>query len=331
MAIFDALVDIARRDPRLLSDSGARLGINRAQNLLHAESTDIFRKDLDNLQKFVIDHPDPRSMDFRTVVNLLKRPVSTFGTEAQQIRGWKDGEVHHLVPASKAARKTSALPYSVWGDTLYGAAQEVPITSSAFNGLENRSEPGHQISHYDVFGRQFFKGDTVDPVGIIRADALTDEAVYQLTDSARADRLISAIGGEADKESFLPMLAELVSARIGRMVKPEEFSSTRYSSEGRGKTEAAHLRGFTDKELVREATEAAYGGVKSDGAQEWLEQRGATDAFITEEERRIERNQKARERRKNGPLTQPTPQLRPDIDKVLDSAGLAHLIDGSFM
>ena len=325
-AIYDALVDVVRRDPRLLSDAGARLAINRSQNLLHAESTDIFRRDLENLQKFVAANPDPSRMDYKALINMLKRPSNTFGTEANQIRGWHKGEVHHMVPASQVARKTSALPYRVWGDTLHAVAQEVPITSSAFNGVENRSEPGHQLSHYDVFGRQFFKGDTPDPVGIIRGDALTDEAIHQLTDSARAARLISTIGGQADAEVFLPALAERVSSRIGRMVKPEEFSSTRYSSEGRGRTEAAHIRDYTDEELVTAATEEAFGGVVSDGAQEYLEQRGATGAFKTSEERRLERNAKARERRRTGPMTTPTPTLRSDIDKVLGEIGMEHLI-----
>lgn len=325
VAIYDALVDAVRRDPRLL-DPAAHRAISRSQDLLHAESTDIFRKDLENLQKFVAANPDPSRMDYGALINILKRPSNTFGTESDQIRGWHKGEVHHLVPVAQVARKTSELPYRVWGDTLHGVAQEVPITSSAVNGVENRSKPGHLLSHYDIFGRQFYTKDTPDPVGIIRGDALTDEAVYQLTDAARAARLISTIGGQADAEVFLPALAERVSSRIGRMVKPEEFSSTRYSSEGGGRTEANHISRFTDEELVRATTADAYGGVVSDGAQEYLEQRGATGAFKTSEERRLERNAKEREKRRTGPMTAPTPTLRSDIDKVLGEIGLEHLI-----
>ena len=42
MAIYDALVDTLRRDPRLLADSKARDDLSRAQNLIQAEPTALF-------------------------------------------------------------------------------------------------------------------------------------------------------------------------------------------------------------------------------------------------------------------------------------------------
>lgn len=319
VAIYDVLADIVRRDPRMLGDSKSRQAISRSQNLLHGESTDIFRNGLQDLERYVASNPNPSEMDYKTVVNLLCRPNSIFKGESDQIRGWHGGEVHHMVPAAGIATMTSTLPYKRWGNTIYETAQTVPLTSSAFNGVENRSGPGHNLSHLDVLGRQFYKGDA--PGSIIANDSLDEDAIHQLTDFATASHMISKIGGAVDSEVFLPQLAEAVSQRVGRCVDPAEFSSTKYSSEGRGRTEAAHLRGFTDADLVTKVTEESYGGVDTDGAEEFLNQRGIY-VIKSPEERRLETNAKARKRRKEGvKATEPVALLRPDIEEVLAYGG----------
>ncbi len=321
VAIYDALVDLVRRDPRMLTDSKSRESISRAQNLLRSESTSLFKPHLNELQQYVAANPNPKDMEYGALLSILKKPLNTFGQQKKDISGWYGAEAHHMVPSAQMASMQAGQGYRQWGDTLYGAGKVIPITSSAYNGLELRSEPGHNLSHYDIFGRQFNKGDAPDPGGIIDARTPTAEAVHMLTDSAKASHLISRIGGQADAEVFLPQLTAAVSDRIGRQVNPGEFSSTLYSPLGQGRTEAANIKKYTDKELVEKVTEEAYGGSYSDGAEEYLEQRGASGLIKTTDERRLENN--ARKRNKNrAVLSRGAPLLRPDLGQTLAAAGI---------
>lgn len=322
VAIYDALVDSIRRDRRLLADPKTRDNISRAQNLLHAEPTSLFKPSLDRLQHYIGQHPDLSTMRYQDLRKILAHPTSVFDGQKSIISGWHGAEVHHMVPAAQIAIQTSKLPYSQWGDVLNKTAQRVPFSSSAYSGVENRSEPAHNLSHIDLIGRQFYKGDSLDSASILLPNSRNIDLVEQLTDSAAAARQISDIGGIADTEVFLPELAERVSDRLKRNVKPEDFSNTNYSTNGRGRSVAAEMKAATDRELVQDATEAAYGGVLSDGAEEWLSQRGANDVIKSNEERRLERNAKARDRRKNPVIVEPALGLRPDLEQTLKEGGL---------
>jgi len=322
VAIYDALVDAIRRDPRILSDPRTRDSISRAQNLLHAEPTALFQSSLNRLQEYIGKNPDYRTMKYDDLRNILSHPNSVFDAEKNIISGWHGAEVHHMVPAAQLAVQTSKLPYSQWGTVLNQTAQRVPFSSSAAIGVENRSEPGHNLSHLDLIGRQFYKGDSVDSASILLPGSSNGDLVEQLTDSAKTARMISNIGGIADAEVFLPELAERVSDRLKRDVKPEDFSNTNYSENGRGRTVAAEMKAATDKQLVQDSTEAAFGGVLSDGAEEWLSQSGASGVIKTADERRLERNAKARQRRANPIIAEPALGLRPDLEQTLRDGGV---------
>ena len=322
MAIYDALVDTLRRDPRLLADSKARDDLSRAQNLIQAEPTALFSTVLRDVSNYVAANAAAGTMKYTDLKSLLTKPNNVFKGQKDIISGWHGAEVHHMVPAASVAQQTSLLPYSQWGNVLYGTAKRVPFSSSAFNGVENRSEPGHNLSHLDVFGRQFYKGDSYDASGLLLPGSRDQDLVEQLVDTTSAARMISTLGGQADADVFLPELAERVSDKLKRQVNVKDFSDTRYSANGRGKSIAKEMKDATDAAMVEDTTEAAYGGTLSDGAEEYLQQRGI-DAIKTADERRIERNELARKRRKGeSSVYKHSVQVRPDIEQVLHEGGI---------
>ena len=174
----------------------------------------------------------------------------------------------------------------------------------------------------DVFGRQFYKGDSYDASGLLLPGSRDQDLVEQLVDTTSAARMISTLGGQADADVFLPELAERVSDKLKRQVNVKDFSDTRYSANGRGKSIAKEMKDATDAAMVEDTTEAAYGGTLSDGAEEYLQQRGI-DAIKTADERRIERNELARKRRKGeSTVYKHSVQVRPDIEQVLHEGGI---------
>ena len=322
MAIYDALVDTIRRDPRLLADTKARDAISRAQNLIQAEPTSLFSGVLRDVSKYVADNAAAGKMQYADLKSLLTRPNNVFKGQKDIISGWHGAEVHHMVPAASVAQQTSLLPYNQWGNVLSETAKRVPFSSGAFNGVENRSEPGHNLSHLDLIGRQFYKGDSYDSAALLLPGSSDRDLVEQLSDTAGAARMISTLGGHADADVFLPALAERVSEKLGRKVDVKDFSNTNYSPNGRGKTVAKEMKDATDAAMVQDATEAAYGGTLSDGAEEYLQQRGI-NVIKSDEERRLERNALARKRRKEGNIIQePLTGVRPDIERVLHEGGV---------
>ena len=74
VAIYDALVDAIRKDPRL--DERTRSDISRAQNLLHAEPTALFQSSLDKLQSYIAANPDLRTMKYDDLRTILSHPNS---------------------------------------------------------------------------------------------------------------------------------------------------------------------------------------------------------------------------------------------------------------
>lgn len=290
--LYNVLANKLMTDPRSL-DPRIRQDISRANNLLNAETTSLFEPVLDRVEELYRQDPGLNKVDFKTALSLVRGPINKTASEMAMIRGWHGGEVHHGVPAGSVSTITSLMPYEAWGDTLYEAAKELPITSQAYSGLIPLSAPAHNIAHFDPINRQFFKGEGAHGAQIILPGTAKDDAIYSLVDQLTPQLKMSRFAGEIDKK-FLNELASILRAESVNDVKAKDLTSTMYYPTGRGSTVAAYHNKLTNPAHVNAATTAAYG---TTNATEAAANIIGADQIRTEREAMDARNAAARKMR----------------------------------
>ena len=297
--LYDNLASALAKDFRTGLDKKFMKNLSRAKNLVNAESTALFDPKLMQLQEFYKQYPNLEGAPLDTAKKLALSPIGVQDSQFRQVRGWNGAEVHHNVGVAGIADQTSWLPYDQWGFALQNAGKIVPITTQVFNGTGNRSGPGHNLSHLDLFSGQFYKGGDVGAFAKIVPDETSESQVAQVLDAAKSMQLISRIGGVADEQLFLPILAEKMSEKAGRRINPSELSSSLVSPYGQGASEAAIAYSYSDEKMVAEATREAYGSDNAvEGAANYLNSTARYPILATAEELKERKNAKARSERK---------------------------------
>ena len=255
--LYNVLASKLMSDGRSLNPR-IRQDISRANNLLNAESTALFEPVLNKVQQLYKENPELKDVPFETALSLVRGPLNKTASEMSMIRGWHGGEIHHGVPAGSVAAITANQSYENWGDTLYGAGRELPITSQAYSGLLPLSAPAHNLAHFDPINRQFFKGEGAHGAHIILPGTSNADAIHSLVDQVTPQLRMSRFAGQVD-EPFLKELAYILSSDGPHRVTAKDLTSTMYHPTGRGSTVAAWHNKLTNPSHVNAATNAAYG------------------------------------------------------------------------
>lgn len=318
--LYNVLANKLMSDPRSL-DSKLRGQINRANNLVNAESTALFDRNLKKVEQLFTENPNLEGVPFNTVKSLVRSPLNRAAAEMDMLRGWYKGEVHHGVPVAATTAITSNLPYEDWGDLLYNSAREIPITSQAYNGLMALSAPAHNIAHFDPISRQFFKGEGAHGANIILPGTSNADALYELIDQLTPHHRMSKFAEEIDRP-FKQELAYLLRDK-GLSVNEKDLTSTMYNPTGRGASIAEHLYNQSSPAMLNAATRAVY---DSSDAHKAATKILGNDQIRTEKEARDAKNAAARSARLNpqSATNKITPIImRPGTNERLDSIGLS--------
>lgn len=318
--LYNVLANKVNSDPRSLLKN-RREAISRANNLVNAETTSLFTPNLQKVEQLYKDSPTLEGVSYDQAKSLVLSPRNKSDGEMKLIRGWHKGEVHHNVPVGAVSAITSNQPYEDWGDTLYNAGREMPITSGAYNGLVTLSAPGHNVAHFDPIRGQFFKGEGAQGANIILPGTSKDDAIYSLVDQLTPHLNMSKFAKEVD-EPFMNELVELINNEHSLNITAKDLTSSMYTPTGENATVAQHLYKKTSPSMLNAATNKAYG---TTNAVEAATKIVGADQIRTEREAKDARNEARRKARaygesKSNPL--PPVIVRPGTSERLQAVGL---------